>query len=227
MTLALHGNLGSAADFGFLRARAEAVDLWALTHLSLEEAAERLRRRVTPSHGRRGLVGYSMGGRLALQALADAPEFWDFAVILSAHPGLSSSVERERRREHDLGWSEKVRRLPWKDFFARWDRQPVFDERAAPHRESLRELRERIALGFENWSLGCQRDLREPLRRADLPVVWLVGQRDAKFRELGEEMAGILPRCEFAVVPHCGHRLLHEAPDSVINALDRAEAAVS
>src|SRR4051812_11045421 len=38
------------------------------------------------------LIGYSLGGRIALHALTQAPEMWSGAVLASTHPGLESQA---------------------------------------------------------------------------------------------------------------------------------------
>src|SRR5690242_6488130 len=58
------------------------------------------------SPGPRVLVGYSLGGRIALHALTRKPEIWSAAVIISAHPGLSDPTERQKRIENDEKWAE-------------------------------------------------------------------------------------------------------------------------
>ena len=51
-----------------------------------------------------------------------------------------------------------------------------------------------------------------------MPVAVLVGERDAKFRALGERIVELLPDAELAVVPG-GHRLALESPATVASAL--------
>src|ERR1043165_5206156 len=55
------------------------------------------------------LIGYSMGGRLALQL----QQYASAVVALSAHPGLSTQAEREARQKVDEVWSEKLLRFPF------------------------------------------------------------------------------------------------------------------
>ena len=59
------------------------------------------------SHGieQAALVGYSMGGRLALHALQDTPEMGSNVIALSSHPGLREESERISRIGEELKWS--------------------------------------------------------------------------------------------------------------------------
>lgn len=153
------------------------------------------------------LMGYSLGGRLALHALVDAPACWDAAVILAAHPGLPCRAERQQRRLDDEAWAQRLEHLPWAAFWQQWQQRPVLAgaPRPAP------EFQPGMKAALREWSLGQQQDLREALAALDLPILWLTGERDAKFTALVPP----LRRGQQAVLPGCGHRLLVEAPQAV------------
>ncbi|MEO0415055.1 MAG: alpha/beta hydrolase-fold protein [Verrucomicrobiota bacterium] len=196
--LALHGNLGSVADW---KAFPEVVplDLWQWSHLSMDAVADRLR-----EQGDRELMGYSMGGRLAIHALARHPDYWEKVVILSAHPGLASAEERQARRDHDDGWAKKARNLPWVDFLQEWNAQPVFaGDAISAEQQRLEDRRDEISCAFENWSLGQQPCHREAIRNFCGDLRWLVGGEDRKFLQLAAEMS-----INYQIVKNAGHRLL-------------------
>ena len=67
-------------------------------------------------------IGYSMGGRLAMQLQEDARAI----VAISSHPGLTTEAEKEVRRTIDDMWCEKLLHLPFDAFFAEWYAQPIF-----------------------------------------------------------------------------------------------------
>ena len=112
----LHGAAGMAADWrGFAKTLAatgigsRAVDLWRFLEcqpMSLTEFGTALNADASGEVFRgssRALLGYSMGGRLALHALLEKDHPWQAAVIISAHPGLESEPERADRRASDAG----------------------------------------------------------------------------------------------------------------------------
>jgi len=222
----LHGFLGAAADWkqSFAAARADgqvevqAVD-WLAEFGTASATWDALAARVNswareaktsaPQHGARRpiLVGYSLGGRVAMHALIAAPEQWSGAVIISANPGLASRDERDRRREHDAEWAARFRRDEWRRTIADWNAQPVFaGEDPQLSREESDDARAAAVVGLERWSLGTQRDLRPGLRALGLPVLWLAGERDTKYVALMRECAGLNPRFAYAEVPGAGHR---------------------
>ena len=83
--LCLHGFLGQSSDWNFLRARWNIVapDLFVpgpAGESSMTEWAENL---LVLLPGRYVLVGYSLGGRLALHALAAAPGKFSWPIRLT------------------------------------------------------------------------------------------------------------------------------------------------
>jgi len=208
--IALHGNLGSADDWERLEIEGMvAVDLWAFSDLSLEEFAMFLTEEVRPAGERPVIAGYSLGGRLALQAMSEFPDAWGGAVILSAHPGLDDEEAKEKRRDADEIWARKARALHWPDFLELWNSQPVLANSPASERQlGLEDRRDAIAMAFEYWSLGTQDDLREPLKEFDQPVLWITGAKDEKFHRFGEEMSEVFSNFEHIDLPEHGHRVL-------------------
>lgn len=168
-----------------------------------------------PSTGsRRVLVGYSMGARLGLHALLDGGP-WEAAVLVAPHPGLEVEVERVVRRASDAEWAARALRGDWCDFLAMWNAQPLLA--ASEARPSVDEARRReVARSFVDWSLGAQEPLWERLGEIRCPVLWCVGERDEKFRALGERAVGLLPRGELWVAPDAGHRVPWDAPEAFV-----------
>ncbi|MEM6910919.1 MAG: alpha/beta fold hydrolase [Verrucomicrobiota bacterium] len=215
MMYLLHGAVGSWRDWLPFRETLESlgqewslVDLWREPRISLEEWGTDFSRRAEPDSL---LVGYSLGGRLALHALLAEASPFRAGLIISAHPGLPSPAERSERGRSDQAWAEKARSLSWTEFLGAWSAQGVLAGQVEPSdREALEPEREAIAASFENWSLGQQADLRPQLARCAKPLLWLTGERDGKFTRLGQELAG--PLVEHRVLSKSGHRVPWEAP---------------
>ena len=229
MIYALHGNLGAREDWRFASGqfseeKLEAVDLWEVVKLSsgLRASASELCNNV-PRNEKHFLLGYSLGGRLALHALVDFPESWSGAVIVSAHPGLSEANEKATRLEKDRRWAERARHENWEDFLAAWNEQPVFggDPTAQVLRRQgeLESRREQIARAFELWSLGQQENLVPRLATCKVPVLWVTGAEDEKFSNIAFGMADVMTQGEHVAIEKCGHRVLAEVPDQLAAAI--------
>lgn len=189
-----------------------AVDLWrflACCPKSLNETAAAINAEARALPGRHILIGYSMGGRLALHALLQNNHPWQAAVIISAHPGLSSEQEKIARRAKDTEWAVSCMEQPWQDFLASWESQDVLlgPQPNWGDRGLLHMRRREMARSFMDWSLGVQDDLRPELANITCPVLWLTGADDQKFCQLAEEVVPLIKAAKHLSVEAAGHRL--------------------
>ncbi len=219
MIWALHGNMGDVRDWMALDIEVTSIDLWAELKdgpVRLEHWGETFAARVAQYDPAPILMGYSMGGRLALHAMAARPELWKGAILISTHPGLGSETERHTRVAEDEVWAMKARTIRWGDFLDEWNSQFVLKNgRASEHEWELEKRREQVATSFECWSTGHQRHLGGHLSACHFPVLWVTGQLDRRFNFLAEGMTGVLPDMEHVVIPDCGHRVLSEKPEAL------------
>jgi 2-succinyl-6-hydroxy-2,4-cyclohexadiene-1-carboxylate synthase len=172
------------------------------------------------------LCGYSMGGRVALRVALAAPERVEQLVLISSTAGIEDAAERARRREADRALAEDLERGPYEEFVERWRTQPLFaDEspevRARAREDQLRNRPDALAAVLRGVGTGEMQPLWGRLPELAMPVIVLVGVRDAKFQALGLRMMGLLSDGELLVVPG-GHGLPLENPSAVAQALDRA-----
>lgn len=169
------------------------------------------------------LCGYSMGGRIALGLLATAPELVESAVVIGAHPGLTSDVERLQRIAGDEVWVRVLEDEGIEAFTAKWQAQPLFatQERLAPERLAqqravrLRHDAHGLALAMASLGLGRMPSYWEALDRAEVPVHLVVGGEDVKFAALAARMKERLPAAlgTLHVVDGAGHNVLLERPE--------------
>lgn len=223
----LHGAVGMAADWRSFAARlahekigSRAVDLWRFLEggpLPIADFGDALNEDAgaEPTRGgARALLGYSMGGRLALHALLEKKHPWQAAVIISANPGLESLLERESRRIEDASWATMALTGNWLGFLDAWNAQPVLGLTAMRdiHNASRLMMRRReIARSMVDWSLGSQQSLWDRLHQIEIPVLWIVGENDLKFLALAERAVASIPRATLKVAPASGHRVPWEA----------------
>lgn len=169
------------------------------------------------------LLGYSMGGRLALHALLEPSSRWKKAVIVSAHTGLSSEQEKKIRRQFDTEWAFKALSKTWADFLRQWQDQGVLTgELKLPmgERKALDVWKKEIARSFIDWSTGAQEDLLPFLKNIQIPVLWITGERDEKFTKIAELAVNELPYGEHILLKNAGHRVPWEANEEFSQVLN-------
>ena len=160
------------------------VDLWGFVEegaCSFADFAAELNARVRAEDEAPVLLGYSMGGRLALHALLEDGVPWRAGVIVSAHPGIRDPEERVMRMAKDAEWATGAFSGSWQKFLADWNSQGVLEGEMVGRlgdRNRLEPRRVAVARGFMEWSLGKQEDLGPRLGEIECPVLWLTGERD-------------------------------------------------
>ncbi|WP_448267752.1 2-succinyl-6-hydroxy-2,4-cyclohexadiene-1-carboxylate synthase [Nostoc sp. DSM 114159] len=166
------------------------------------------------------LVGYSMGGRLALYLALNFPERFYKVVLESASPGLSTATERLERIKLDTQIGRKLTRAFEKSDFAaflsNWYNQPIFGD-IKNHSEYDRMVESRLqnnpqeldkSLRF--MGTGCQPSLWEKLQFNTIPMLLLVGEYDQKFIFINTEIAKICESAQIKIISNAGHNIHFE-----------------
>lgn len=174
----------------------------------------------TLAAGRCDLVGYSMGGRIALHAALAAGRRVRRLVLIGASPGLADAGQRAARRAADERLADEVQEMTIEAFAQRWAQTPVLAGlpevvAAEVHADRLRSTPEGLARALRGLGAGALPSLWERLGDLTVPVALVVGERDAKFSAIAEGMAAALPRGELVVVPGAGHAVHLEAPEAM------------
>ena len=161
------------------------------------------------------LVGYSMGGRIALSLLLHHPDLFKKAIILSASPGLATQQERLSRRESDEGIARKIERN-FEGFIQAWYEQPLFASlKSHPifkEVESERKINNpsNLALALRLLGTGQQPSVWEELQKNKAPIQFFAGEKDLKFVEIGHQMVNLCPDSSLELFAECGHTLHFE-----------------
>ncbi|MFV9505055.1 MAG: 2-succinyl-6-hydroxy-2,4-cyclohexadiene-1-carboxylate synthase [Oscillochloridaceae bacterium umkhey_bin13] len=169
------------------------------------------------------LLGYSMGGRVALQLACTAPERIKRLILLSASPGLADPAERAARIASDEALADKIeaRGLHW--FVDHWASIPLFasqqtnlsaNERAALRQRRLQGNPSGYANSLRGMGTGRMANLWPALPTLNLPTLLITGALDAKFVALGQQMAAALPQARHVSLPAVGHAVHLEQPQA-------------
>ena len=166
------------------------------------------------------LVGYSMGGRIALHAALAFGGRIERLVLIGASPGLADPVERGARRAADEKLADEIEGSSIEEFAERWARTPVLagqppEVLAAVHADRLRNQPGGLARALRGLGTGALSSVWDRLGAVGMPVALVVGEGDEKFRAIADQMASALPAGEVIVAAGAGHAVHLEAPDEV------------
>ncbi len=173
--------------------------------------------------GRPHLLGYSMGGRAALAAAIARPDAFASLVLVGATAGLADPAARAERIAADHALADSLARDGLEAFVERWMAQPLFASQARLGRAALEAARRQrlanrphgLANSLRGMGAGAQAPLHDRLAALRLPVLLVVGEQDAKFRAIAEELAKALPAARIATIEGAGHAAHLEAPERV------------
>lgn len=165
------------------------------------------------------LVGYSMGGRLALYLAVHYPSKFSALVLESSNPGIESDGARAERRSRDHELAAELESVEFADWLRQWYAQPVFASlRDRPELSaSIRRRRERndprrLAASLRGMGAGEQPSLWDALARLPMPVLLLAGELDGKYLAVAERMADLCPVVERRTIARAGHTVHLENP---------------
>lgn len=167
------------------------------------------------------LLGYSMGGRVALHLAVAHPERVGGLVLESASPGLASAQERAERRARDEALAAFLEEAGIRAFVDRWEALPLFaTHRQLPARVQQRQRRLRLlgrpaelAASLRGMGTGVQEPLWARLGHVKAPTLLVVGELDTKFRNLAAQMAWRCSDARVVTVPGAGHTVHLERPE--------------
>jgi 2-succinyl-6-hydroxy-2,4-cyclohexadiene-1-carboxylate synthase len=171
------------------------------------------------------LIGYSMGGRLALYLTLHFPQRFFKAILESASPGLVEETERLERIKRDDQIARKLDRSTADDFTAflsSWYNQPIFGNIKTHLKfQMLIEIRSQnnpieLAKSLRLMGIGCQPSLWEKLKYNTNSLLLIVGESDEKFIAINQEMANICEYSQLKIIANSGHNIHFENPSMFV-----------
>ncbi len=163
------------------------------------------------------VVGYSLGGRIALQLALAAPERVDRLVLVSTTAGIENADERESRLVADLALADQIEAEPIEQFADSWLRGPLFcDDEAevseAARREILKNSPADLACALRALSVGRMDPLWPRLGGLPMPTTVVAGALDGRYVAHAERLSSSIAQANLAVIDAVGHALPRSAP---------------
>ena len=175
------------------------------------------------------VVGYSMGGRVALTMACRFPEQVASLSLIGASAGLATPEERAERAAADEDLAASILADGLESFVDRWMANPLFSTQtrlgdaflADARAQRLRSRPEGLVRSLRGAGTGSMQPLHDQLHRCAMPVALVVGADDPKFRDIAEDLALALPDASITTVADAGHAAHLEQPDAVATAIAR------
>jgi 2-succinyl-6-hydroxy-2,4-cyclohexadiene-1-carboxylate synthase len=234
--LLLHGFTGSAATWrpfasewgGF---RTIAVDLAGHggSDAPLDESRYAMERCVAGltaildalSVERAAVLGYSMGGRVALHLALAAPERVAAIVLESASPGIEDRRERAARVASDRALADRIERDGIETFVDSWEQLPLWatqsrlpeSVRRALRAQRLRNDASGLANSLRGMGAGAQEPVLARLGELSTPALLVAGEHDQKYRDLAAAMQERIVGARVHIIEGAGHAVHLERPE--------------
>jgi 2-succinyl-6-hydroxy-2,4-cyclohexadiene-1-carboxylate synthase len=166
------------------------------------------------------LVGYSLGGRLALRAALRDPGAFAGVVSVGATAGIEEGPLRVARAEADEKLASWMEAMPIEDIVGLWERQPMFADQSDALVEAQRPGRlshdpRSLALLLRTAGQGVLEPVWHELRGLELPLLAVAGARDDGYSRAAKRIASTAPHAQAAIVEEAGHAPQLQRPDEV------------
>jgi 2-succinyl-6-hydroxy-2,4-cyclohexadiene-1-carboxylate synthase len=167
------------------------------------------------------LLGYSMGGRLAVAFAVTYPSRVSSLILESSSPGLKTEEERKQRAEQDDRLAERISTKGMTDFVDYWEGIPLFTSQKSLPAALQAEIRENrlsqnpegLANSLRGMGTGTQPGYWQELSSLPMEMLFIVGELDNKFCKIAEEMQKTVKRASIEKVSGCGHAIHVEEPE--------------
>lgn len=169
------------------------------------------------------LLGYSMGGRLALYMSLQFTMRVDALILESASPGIRGDAERATRRDWDDAKAKEIEACAGaslRPFVEAWYEQSLFESlrRDPAFLDSTIASRcnhdaGRLAIAMRALGTGRQDPLWDELPNHHVRTCAVVGALDKKYCDIAREMAAACSVMDVRTVEDAGHNVHLEAPE--------------
>lgn len=190
-------------------------------HATFDSACEALATRVQSE--RPHVVGYSLGGRLALSLACRFPHCVRSVFAVGAHPGIDDSKERLERQNWETSLSDTLVSEGLQRLVEDWERLPMWGTQSRLSKAVLARQKDgrlshnarSIAWAIQTLGTGSMPALWPDLETLQIPVTVVAGTEDQKLSQLNRRVLASSARVTLEQVQGVGHNVGLEAPDEL------------
>jgi len=163
-------------------------------------------------------IGYSLGGRIALQLALAAPERVERLLLVSTRGGIEDRDERDARLARDLELADQIERESIDQFADQWLGGSLFcDDEVQVNRDARKQIEKNspanLACALRAFSVGRMEPLWPRLPEVLVPTTVVAGELDQRYVALASRISSAISGSELELIPGVGHALPRNAPE--------------
>jgi 2-succinyl-6-hydroxy-2,4-cyclohexadiene-1-carboxylate synthase len=174
-------------------------------------------------------VGYSMGGRAALNFTIKYPEKIAGLILESITPGIKDEKFRKERIKSDDDIIQFIKTHTIREFVDYWTEKEIFNTQRRFSEEKRNRIKEAklrnnpvgLANSLMGFGTGKMLPLFEHLKEIKCKTLLITGELDTKFTKINKEILNLFPEAEHKVIKNAGHNTHLEEPGIFIKELDQ------
>ncbi|MCB2361259.1 2-succinyl-6-hydroxy-2,4-cyclohexadiene-1-carboxylate synthase [Clostridium estertheticum] len=175
------------------------------------------------------MLGYSMGGRIALAYALIYPKEIDKLILESASYGEDGVLNRLKRRRNDLVLAKQIEKNGIEWFSEYWSHLNIFESQKRLSRSMINEINKR-RLGNSTRALsntlkitgqGKFPCLKGKIIKLSISILYISGEYDKKYRVVGKNFGKLNKNVKHVIIDGCGHNTHIEDSNSFIKVLNK------
>ncbi len=174
------------------------------------------------------IIGYSMGGRVALHYAIARPKSVRALVLIGTTPGIYDEREKEDRRRADYALADEIIKFGIEAFANKWECRPVITTQnliPEKHQKAIKERRRMnrpigLANSLRGFGTGMMNPVWDKLRSINCRQLLVTGELDSKFARFAKLMQKESDLTHHVSIPKVGHAVHLESPVLFTNLLE-------
>jgi 2-succinyl-6-hydroxy-2,4-cyclohexadiene-1-carboxylate synthase len=170
------------------------------------------------------LLGYSMGGRAALNFAVNHPGKISVLILESTSAGIKNEDERKARLKSDEQLADFIETHTMVEFVNKWMGMEIFSTLNDLPEEKIEKLNisktQNSKIGLANslrgFGTGIMPFLGNKLSTLNFPVLLISGELDSKFTQINNEIIYKFPDAEHKVITNSGHNIHFEQTENFV-----------
>ena len=175
------------------------------------------------------LLGYSMGGRAALNYAVKYPEKVEALILESTSPGIKDQKECKLRIKNDEKLAEYIEKHSIEEFIGFWLNLDIFNTQRRFSEEKRKQIKlakmqnnkTGLANSLRGFGTGTMNPLFDHLKNINCKTLLITGELDEKFTNISRETMKLFPDAEHKTINNSGHNTHLEESQEFVNIVDK------